>query len=418
MIDYIKPSYTQYPLFHPEKNEHGLSLRALSSGVYCCRACLYNDYSMLRSFFLSKEWALWAWGGLFFLFATIIAEVQMQVKLNTWYRNTWDLLGAAAGFSDPKQQGLDGLTQFWAYILEFCVIAFPLILLLVVSSFVAQHYAFRWRQAMTFAYFPLWQQATQDIEGASQRLQQDPERFARIVERLGLGLFRAVLTLIAFIPILWSLSAELTKTVNDKKSVFNETFTDLTDAEQSLLDNSLWGLDFVTGVEGSLMWVAILSALLGIGVSYLVGIKLPGLEYNNQRVEARFRKRLVYGEDDKDYADIPSLVELFTGLRLNYFRLYLHYSYFSLWQNFFFQSLIIVDFVLIGPGILVGLVTLGVLNQVSHAFGKVSDSMNYLVSHWTEITELLSIIKRLKEFEANIGYSGAASQSTETVQKL
>ena len=40
-------------------------------------------------------------------------------------------------------------------------------------------------------------------------------------------------------------------------------------------------------------------SLLGIGLSSLIGIKLPGLEYNNQRVEARFRKRLVYAEDDK-----------------------------------------------------------------------------------------------------------------------
>ena len=158
------------------------------------------------------------------------------------------------------------------------------------------------------------------------------------------------------------------------------------------------------------MWVAMVISLLGIGLSSLIGIKLPGLEYNNQRVEARFRKRLVYAEDDKNYADIPSLVELFSGLRFNYFRLYMHYSYFSLWQNFFFQFLIIVDFILIGPGILVGLVTLGVLNQVSHAFGKVSDSMAYLVGHWTEITELLSIIKRLREFEGNIGYSGKVSK--------
>ena len=85
------------------------------------------------------------------------------------------------------------------------------------------------------------------------------------------------------------------------------------------------------------MWVAMVISLLGIGLSSLIGIKLPGLEYNNQRVEARFRKRLVYAEDDKNYADIPSLVELFSGLRFNYFRLYMHYSYFSLWQNFFFN---------------------------------------------------------------------------------
>ena len=64
------------------------------------------------------------------------------------------------------------------------------------------------------------------------------------------------------------------------------------------------------------MWVAMVISLLGIGLSSLIGIKLPGLEYNNQRVEARFRKRLVYAEDDKNYADIPSLVELFSGLRL------------------------------------------------------------------------------------------------------
>ena len=180
-------------------------------------------------------------------------------------------------------------------------------------------------------------------------MQQDPERSPASWERLGLGLFRAILTLIAFIPILWNLSAELTESVNKKSIKFNETFIDLSKADESLLDSSLRGLDFVIGVEGSLMWVAMVISLLGIGLSSLIGIKLPGLEYNNQRVEARFRKRLVYAEDDKNYADIPSLVELFSGLRFNYFRLYMHYSYFSLWQNFFFQFLIIVDFILIGP---------------------------------------------------------------------
>jgi peptide/bleomycin uptake transporter len=30
-----------------------------------------------------------------------------------------------------------------------------------------------------------------------------------------------------------------------------------------------------------------------------VGIKLPGLEFKNQRVEAAYRKELVYGEDDE-----------------------------------------------------------------------------------------------------------------------
>lgn|GEM_PF-1659728 len=42
---------------------------------------------MLRSFFLTKEWALWAWGGLLILFALVVFQVEMTVKLNEWYKN-------------------------------------------------------------------------------------------------------------------------------------------------------------------------------------------------------------------------------------------------------------------------------------------------------------------------------------------
>ena len=40
-----------------------------------------------------------------------------------------------------------------------------------------------------------------------------------------------------------------------------------------------------------------------------VGIKLPGLEFNNQKVEAAYRKELVYGEDHDDRASPPSVVD-------------------------------------------------------------------------------------------------------------
>jgi ABC-type long-subunit fatty acid transport system fused permease/ATPase subunit len=50
-------------------------------------------------------------------------------------------------------------------------------------------------------------------------------------------------------------------------------------------------------------------------ISWFVGIKLPELEYNNQKVEAAFRKELVYGEDDKaKFASLPTLTELFTDI--------------------------------------------------------------------------------------------------------
>ena len=377
---------------------------------------------MLKSFFLSREWALWAWGGLFLLCGTVGLEVAVQVWINTWYRETWDflqnpdaLLRAAVFNADTDWNArlaeLDAEThadssdtlgdlanqkidRFWSLVGEFCIVVFPYILLRVFSGFFAQHYAFRWRQAITFAYLPLWSKAEREIEGASQRLQQDPERFARLVESLGLGLFRSVLTLIAFIPILWGVSMEISTNFAEALAVPGAPF-------------QLPFLTWTANTVGSLMWVAIGMAFAGTVLSYFVGIKLPGLEYNNQKVEARFRKQLVYSEDDKRYADRETLVELFTGLRFNYFRLYLHYSYFGLWATTFSQMIIIADLILVGTGIVLGIVSLGFLNQISHAFSKVTESMSYFVNNWTTVTELMSVVKRLREFERNIGYSGA-----------
>ena len=364
---------------------------------------------MLTSFFRSREWALWAWGGLALLCALIVVEVRVVVWINGWYRETWDFLqnpdadiAAAVNNPDAQWQGEllqkadDNLARFWGLVWEFCIIVFPFILLRAFNGFFAQHYAFRWRQAITYAYMPLWQKADKEIEGASQRLQQDPERFARLVEKLGLGFFRSILTLIAFVPILWNVSGEIAERFAAAEGLPNAPF-------------ALPFLSWTANTPASLVLVAFVLALGGTAISFLVGIKLPGLEYNNQRVEARFRKRLVYSEDDKKYADMPSLTELFTGLRFNYFRLYLHYSYFALWATWFTQFIIIADLLLIGAGVVLGIVTLGFLNQISHAFSKVAESLSYFVDNWTTVTELMSVVKRLREFERNIGFGGQSA---------
>ena len=350
------------------------------------------------------------------MLVSIVAEVRMLVFLNDWYRETWDLLGQAAGFGEARESA-DGLRELGKLLVTFCAIAFPYIFLRTVSQFFGQHYAFRWRQAMTFAYRPHWEKIDREVEGASQRMQEDPARFAVVVESLGLGLFRAVLTLLAFIPILWTLSEKLAEEIRGKQDEVDKTLAAVSEGDAEMIHFALTGVRYVAEVPGSLMWIAIGIALVGTFLSYFVGIKLPGLHYNNQRVEARFRKRLVYAEDDKKFADMPSVMELFTGLRFNYFRLYLHSSYFRLWEGFFSQFVIIIDFILLAPGVLVaGLITLGVINQVGHAFGKVTESLAYFVDRWVDVTELLSIIKRLREFEGNIGYGKSAAADVETVQ--
>ena len=122
-------------------------------------------------------------------------------------------------------------------------------------------YAFRWREAMTFAYMPYWKKVDAKVEGASQRIQEDCMNFARIVESIGLQIIRAIMLLIAFIPILWGLSSNVI-------------------------------IPWLKDISGSLVYVSLTASLGGVLISWLVGIKLPGLEYNNQVVEAAFRKNL------------------------------------------------------------------------------------------------------------------------------
>ncbi len=320
---------------------------------------------MFRSFYKSREWLLWAYGGGIFLLVSLFIQVELTVKINKWYGGFYDILQQATKHS---------VDDFWAQMINFAYLAFPYVIIATVTAYFTRIYSFKWREAMTFSYVAKWQMVEEEIEGSSQRIQEDIYRFARIMESLGLQVTRAIMTLIAFLPILWGLSSGV-------------------------------DLPYIKDIPGSLVWVALLVSIGGLLISWFVGIKLPGLEYNNQKVEASFRKELVYAEDDKiNYGKTETIIELFTGLKFNYNRLFLHYGYFDIWVNFFEQLMVIVPYLIMGPGLFSGLITLGVLVQVSNAFSKVRESFSIFIANWTTITELRSIFKRLKEFEINIAY--------------
>ena len=159
-------------------------------------------------------------------------------------------------------------------------------------------------------------------------------------------------------------------------------------------------LPIIGEVKYSLVWAAVGWAVFGTALLMGVGIKLPGLEFNNQKVEAAYRKELVYGEDYEERAQPQTLKELFSNVRKNYFRLYFHYAYFNLVSTWYAQLDVLFSLIVLFPSIAAGTMTLGLLNQIGNVFDKVRESFQYLVSSWKTIIELLSIYKRLKAFEA------------------
>ena len=197
-------------------------------------------------------------------------------------------------------------------------------------------------------------------------------RFAEIMEGLGVSIVDAVMTLFAFLPVLWALSEYVSE------------------------------LPLVGVIAHPLFVASLVWSVFGTGLLALVGIKLPGLEFKNQRVEAAYRKELVYGEDDEARAQPPKLVDLFADVRKNYFRLYFNYMYFNVARMLYLQADNIFVYVLLIPTIAAGAITFGILQQILTAFNQVSNSFQYLVNSWTTIVSLISIYKRLSSFEAAI----------------
>ena len=466
---------------------------------------------MFKSFFITAKWALWAYGGLFLLLFFLYIQTSLNVAINEWYKDFYDILQkpkiqskveqkarqddeskgqilsqdeflnavktlnlellnddnqtlnfaliyakakefatqnsaqmqnlnfqalatqkginldifidtakhyAAAKAAQEKLDGANFLNKFslyfyqsllehffnarsisgenaysigifYAMIWVFLCIALPYVLIATINVYFASIYALKWREAMTFEYLAFWKAKDDNIEGSSQRIQEDIYNFSKIVESLGLAFIRALMILFAFIPILWALSGLIAAPLFE-----------------GIDENSIFAP--LKHIDGLLVYVALFISLGGLFISWFVGIKLPGLEYNNQKAEAAFRKELVFAEDNRrDYATRETMIELFTGLKFNYKRLFLHYGYFNIWLILFEQIIVIVPFLIVAPSLFAGAIGLGVVMQMNNAFDQVRSSFSVFITNWTKITELRSIHKRLREFEDNIEYRKA-----------
>jgi peptide/bleomycin uptake transporter len=318
-------------------------------------------------------------GTAFILFSTYFS-VQVSVAINNW----------RGPFFDDVQKALSGggevsAAQLYSLMLIFAQIAFVWIGLFVVTRFFVSHYIFRWRQAMNDYYMSRWDEV-RGIEGAAQRVQEDTMRFASIMEDLGVSIVDAIMTLFAFLPVLAALSVHVSE------------------------------LPIVGQIAQPLLWASIFWSAFGTLLLAIAGIKLPGLNFRNQRVEAAYRKELVYGEDDGARADPMTVRELFRQVRTNYFRLYFHYAYFNVFRSMYIQADNIFAYLILVPTIAAGAITFGILQQILTAFGQVSSSFQYLVNSWTTIIELLSIRKRLVAFEA--AFEGRAQAEIELEHPL
>ena len=318
------------------------------------------------SIYSPHKWQNWSILGTSLLILMTYLTVQVSVVINEWYRPFYNDIQTALGGSGEVTAG-----DLYRQLFTFLVIVFPYIVFVPFKIFFTAHYIFRWRNAMNDFYVDRWRKV-RNIEGASQRIQEDTMRFSGIMQGLGVSMVDSVMTLISFLPVLAALSIHVES------------------------------VPILGSIPYPLIFLAIGWSVFGTLLLIFAGIKLPGLEFKNQRVEAAFRKELVLGEDDESRAEPASLTELFNNVRRNYFRIYFHYAYFNLVRYLYLQADNVIVYAFLFPTIVMGKITLGIMNQILRAFGQVASSFQFLVASWTTIIDLISVYKRLQAFEAAI----------------
>ena len=338
---------------------------------------------MFAEFFLHapRGRRIFAWLGAIGLAIMSVARAAIQRALVAWYGEIYTFLQHAQA-NEGGEASLDALFA------AFARLALPWALLIPLASLLRRFWCFEWRMALVDAYVRRWaSRGSGAPEGASQRVQEDTQRFARGVELFAGQVLDAVLTLVIFVPSLLELGAAFPS------------------------PGSSGGHS-----AGWLLALTAALALLGLCVSVAVAWRLVGLDVRNQRVEAGLRKRLVAYEDapprevERSAAAGDRLDELVATLRQNYAALYRNMLGIDGWIAVFEQSVVVVPLVLCAPRLLDPSLdlTLGQLVQLLAVFQRVFDSLNLPAHNWSAINDFAATVVRLVEFERSVGEAKAS----------
>ena len=314
-----------------------------------------------------------------------LVGVYLLVVFNDWYRLFYDAL-------ENKNQAV-----FWQQLGRFVFIAFGLIILAVYKFYLTQLLEMRWREWMTGYYLQRWlhQQAFYRLELArfsgpqaagtpppdnpDQRIQEDVNQFTSLTIGLCMGLLNAVVTLVSFVGILWSLSGAF--------------------------DFTLGGKSY--DIPGFMVWMAVLYCLAGSVITHYIGRPQIKLNFQQQQLEADFRHHMVrvreYSESialDRGEAVEKKQLELrFSSVLGNYLRLLKAQKNLIWFNSFFGQSAVVFPFIVAAPRFFSGAIQLGELMQISSAFGRVQDSLSWFVDNYSSLATWRATTDRLTSFE-------------------
>lgn len=315
------------------------------------------------------------------LMAVIFINTFGQIKLTAWYGSFYDTL---------VKRSISLLAN---EVVTFLIIVGGLLCLVVAQTWLQETIKVRLREWLTHDLMDQWlkprrafllTQAGGAGANPDQYIQADARQLADMSASLTIGLFHASLLLLSFVGVLWSLSNQVIFTYD------GSSFT----------------------VPGYMVWCALVYALAGSWLTWLVGRPLIKLNADRYAREADLRYAIVRinetvesvalqrGEADERRtanSSIGSVIELGRQLANGHSRLTWVTSGYG-WLG------ILVPILLATPGFFTGSLTLGGLMMVVSGFSQVQNSLRWFVDNFPAIADWRATLLRVSRFRSGLSH--------------
>ena len=348
-------------------------------------------WRLARPYFFSED----RWAGRVLLGTVIAIElsvVAINVMLNQWNNRFYNAL---------QERNWDAFIYELGF---FCVLAAIYIVLAVYQLYLNQWLQIRWRRWMTRHYLDHWlaganhyrmQLLGDAADNPDQRIAEDINMFIDRTLAISVGLLSAIVTLVSFVVILWTLSAAA------PLHLFGASFT----------------------IPGYLVWAALLYAAVGTTLTHLIGWPLVSLNFRQQRFEADFRFNLVRVRENSEQiallggetAERERLLDRFGYVVGNFLLIMQRTKKLTFLTSGYTQISIVFPFIVISPAYFAGAVQLGGLMQTASAFTSVQSALSFFVNAYRSLAEWRAVVARLDGFNIAAERARAAATAPQAI---
>lgn len=331
-------------------------------------------WGLCKPFWGTKQnWLAW----LAFLVVILIGSgiTYLNVRINDWQKIFYDVLAEL-----KTDEIVPLMMEYGIYIGIFVIIN-------VYRTWLRKWLIIRWREAMTEQFIDKWLSKQifyklahrKKMDNPDQRIAEDIRIFIEYSIELTVSLLFNVIQLFSFLFVLWRLSGK------PEFTFFGETFV----------------------IEGYLVWVALIYAIVGTVITHLIGYKLHGLNYQQQVYEANFRSSLIRKQDNAEQIALykgektekRTLADEFNEIVKNWRALMDTERNLGFFTVGYSRFSILLPTLLAIPLLIAKIVTIGGLMQIRTAFQVVLNSFSWFIYAYSSIPKWTSAVVRLSQLK-------------------